>query len=106
MIAQPETLRAFLARASRRIAWISAAEGAAAGLVLASIAAIAGLPARGALTTALLAGVSLGVVGIVARLFLSPNRRAGVATLVERRAPQCRNLVITADELPKHRVTE
>src|SRR5262245_7251642 len=99
MIAQPDetSVHAFLGRAARRLTWVAAAEGAAAGFVAAALIAIAGWPARGALTSAVVVGATLAVAGI--GIGVSRARRKGVAALVERRAPQCRNVVITADEL-------
>jgi hypothetical protein len=94
-------LRAFLDRASRRLAWLSAAEGATGGLALAAIIGLATRPAIGFAT-----GVALGTVGAAAGLLRSRTERANVAQAVERRAPQCRNLVVTANELPATRVAD
>jgi hypothetical protein len=46
------------------------------------------------------------IAGIGVGLLLLRSRRPSVAALVERRAPQCRNLVITANELSGLRVTD
>ncbi|MGH9887741.1 MAG: DUF4175 family protein, partial [bacterium] len=103
---QPDAhaVRAFLARASRRLALLSATEGAAIGLAIATLAALAGWPRRGEVGATTMAGAALAVIGILIAIVASRARRSRVALLVERRAPECRNLVVTADELPKHRV--
>ena len=87
MTARPDAavLRAFLERASRRLAWTWAAEGAAAGLALALALSLVGWPAHGALTRALVVGVALAVAGIVVRLWAVRSRSPRVAYLVERR---------------------
>ncbi|MEJ7811702.1 MAG: DUF4175 family protein [Gemmatimonadaceae bacterium] len=101
MTAPPESaaVRAILARAARRLAWMSAAEGAAIGLGLALALAAAGWPAPGAAWRSVFAGLSLAAAGAGARVLTSSGRRRHVAHLVERRAPQCRNLLVTASEL-------
>jgi hypothetical protein len=54
-----------------------------------------------------LSGVALAVIGAVGRLLWLRRRHANVANVVERRAPECRNLLITAAELDSHpHVTE
>src|SRR5262249_32462977 len=58
----------------------------------------------GALTPALAVGTTFAIAGIGVALLASRLRRAGIAALVERRAPQCRNVVITANELSGLRV--
>lgn len=78
---------------------MSAAEGAAGGLAVALLLAMAGWPAPGALPRAIITGAALAAAGIVVRIVTSPERRTRVAQLVEQRAPQCRNLVVTADEM-------
>ncbi|MDB4877894.1 MAG: putative rane protein [Gemmatimonadetes bacterium] len=92
-------LRAFLSSVSRRLAWIAAAEGAALGLALAFVLALVGWPGRDALVRSLGVGLLFAAVGVLARFMSSHRRRPPVAVLVERRAPQCRNVVVTADEL-------
>ncbi|HTE44153.1 MAG TPA: hypothetical protein VK636_02825 [Gemmatimonadaceae bacterium] len=98
---QPDAsaFRAFLTRAARRLAWVAAAQGAAAGLAIALVLSVAGWPTPGAYTKAAVAALSLAVAGVVVRWFIFRARGERVALLVERRAPQCRNLLITADEL-------
>jgi hypothetical protein len=101
--AQPDAgaLRAFLDRASRRLAWIAAAEGAAGGLVLAIVTMAVRWSRFGSLAVVIVFGVTLALAGAAVRIVWS-RRRAGAAQLVERRAPQCRNLLITAAELHEH----
>jgi hypothetical protein len=95
----PSVLDAFLARASRRLAWMTAAEGAAAGLVVALGLAIVGWPAPGAIMRSIIVGVGLAATGVIVRWVVTRRRGERIAVLVERRAPQCRNLVVTADEI-------
>lgn len=78
----------FLGRVSRRVALFGLVGGVSAGLV---IAATVGrqLPVTAALV---MAGAVLG-------LLLSRASAAAIARRVERRAPECRNLVVTASEL-------
>ena len=89
---------AFLAQASRRVAVATVAQGAAVGLILATLLFIAGWPARGLSGT--LVGLALTGAGVAGALIVSRGRRREIAHLVERRAPVCRNLVVTAAELP------
>jgi hypothetical protein len=101
MTSRPDerALRAFFARIARRLGWLSAIEGASAGLAIACLLALLGWPARGALAPALIAGFVLAAAGVSARMIMQRRRQPRVALLVERRAPHCRNLLITADEL-------
>jgi hypothetical protein len=92
-------LRAFLTRASRRIAWIQAAEGAAGGLVLAIGFWILGWPSTSGTAIRFALAVPCMAAGIAVRALLSRRQRTSVAASVERHAPECRNIVITADEL-------
>jgi hypothetical protein len=92
-------LRAFLGHAARRLAWIAAGEGAAAGLLVAIAVAVAGLLGGGPLVPPLLAAPVLMVAGIGARLIATMRRRRAVAIAIERGAPECRNVIITAAEL-------
>lgn len=108
MTARPDasTVGDFLARASRRVVWLAAFEGAAAGLAFAFAAALLGIPRRGALVAAVVTGLALAALGAVIRVLYTAARRKHVAALVEQKAPQCRNLVVTAAELPQQRVSE
>jgi len=108
MTAQPDAtnVHAFLGRVARRLTRVAAAEGAAAGFVAAALIAVAGWPARGALTPAVVVGAVLVIAGIGVAVGVSRVRRKSVAALVEQRAPQCRNVVITADELATLHVSD
>src|SRR5687768_1983126 len=97
-------VQAFLARASKRLAWIAALEGATVGLAIALALAIAVAlvffvsrsTSSGATAFAALA---LGVLGISIGALVRFRRPRRVPLMVERRAPHCRNVVITAAEL-------
>jgi len=108
MTARPDStnVHAFLGRAARRLTWITLAGGAAAGLIAATLLSLAGWPSRGALTPALVVGTMFAIAGIGVALLLSRLRGQNVASLVERRAPQCRNVVITANELSSLHVAD
>ncbi len=107
MSARPESsaLRAFLSRVSQRIAWLAAAEGAAVGLAVAALIAAWRWRADGALVPALAVGGVLGAIGCLTALAITARHRRNVATLIERRAPQCRNVVVTAAEMLDARTT-
>jgi hypothetical protein len=100
MNALPEVaaLRAFLERTQRRIKWIAALQGAAVGLAIATlllvVVVVFDFTERGAA-----AGLLLGVTGALIGGALALQRKKHVAHAVEERAPECRNLVITAAEL-------
>src|SRR5438270_4028932 len=72
-------LRGFLDRASRRLAWMRAAEGASAGLVVAIMLAAIGWPAPATLTRQIAVAVGCVVAGIAARAVLSSRRRTPIA---------------------------
>ena len=91
--------RAFLARATRRMAWIHAAEGAAGGLVFAFVFALLGWPSSRGIGIRIALAVPCMAAGIAVRALLARRRYASIAATIERRAPSCRNIVITADEL-------
>lgn len=92
-------LRAFLERAATRLRWIDTAIGAAAGLTVAFVAALLGIPPRGAsLLTAVVALIA-AIVGAGVQLARTATSRRQVAREIEARAPKCRNVVFTADEL-------
>ena len=98
---QPDAIvvRAFLARVRRRLAWISAVEGAAAGVAIALVTAILDRPTENSFARTLFLLVALVLLGAITRMFSMRERHARVAMLVERSAPQCRNLIVTADEI-------
>ncbi len=103
VIADAEPLRQFLRNAARRMRFIAIGEGAAAGLCVAFVLALLGVPARGAVWLAVLVALLCAAAGAVARLAVTSAVRSNIAHVVERRAPSCRNLVITADELLQER---
>ena len=94
-------LRAFLDRASTRLFWIGAAQGAAMGLGAAVVLALFNHPPRGA--TVLGVGIALfaAALGAVVRVLRTSVFREPIAKQVESRAPHCRNVVVTADELTR-----
>ena len=95
-------LEAFFGASARRLTGIAAIEGAAAGLIVAAVAVWVGAsPVIGIATAAALA-VAGGAVSVVTAVGMGPSatrRHHRVASAVEQRAPQCRNVVITAAEL-------
>ena len=101
MIAPPDVteLRAFLTRASRRLALMRVAEGTAIGLAIAIALALSGWPASIAVTTVVAVALASITAGIVSRLLVTRDRRMPIAHAVEQRAPVCRNIIITAEEL-------
>lgn len=95
-------IRSFLGRVSKRLAAIAAAEGAAFGLVLVSVFVLLRWSSPlTALTIAVSAIVSIGA-GAAVRMWLSATQRRQSALTVERVAPNCHNLVISADEILSH----
>ncbi len=94
----------FLGVVRTRLLAVRALEGLAAGLAAAALVLAAGL--RPDTTPRIIALVALAVAGAGARMLLGDAWRPGwwrsttdVARRVERRAPQCRNLIVTAAEL-------
>jgi hypothetical protein len=100
MTAPPDvaTVRAFFTRASRRLTWVRVAEGATGGLAVAIVLALTGWPTRKTLGNIGIATLCI-VIGAAIRILIARRRHAPIAYVVERRAPSCRNIVITADEL-------
>lgn len=94
-------LRAFLDRASMRLVWIYAAEGAAIGLGAAFALALLELPPRSA--TALGVGLALctATIGAFIRIVRANVSGRDIAKRLEARAPHCRNIVVTAEELTR-----
>ena len=88
-------VRDFLARARRRRALVAGLQGAAAGALGAALVLL-GAP-DGMIAAAIGGGVV--VAGAAVRAWQVSRSRPGVAYAVERAAPDCRNLVITAAEL-------
>jgi hypothetical protein len=102
MTARPDAraLRDFLARAKRRLTLIAAAEGASAGLALA-LFAIA-IESRQLTAATIAVGAAIAAIAAIARILWTRRAQPNVAYVVEQRAPQCRNLLITAAELDAH----
>ncbi|HKS04851.1 MAG TPA: hypothetical protein VJR92_00940 [Gemmatimonadaceae bacterium] len=92
-------LRAFLARALTRLRWIGAAEGAAVGVALAAVFALAGWIETATWSRTAIIFAIAAATGAVARVGFRAVRAGTTALLIERRAPQSRNVVITAHEL-------
>jgi hypothetical protein len=95
-------LRAFLAGATRRRALVTALEWAALGFISAQIVtlAIAAVFARElAVRQLLLLYGGLSGVGVIAGAIGALLVRPPIAPIVERRATNCRNIIITAAEL-------
>lgn len=97
-------LRAFLDNASRRLVWLAALRGATAGLglALATVVALAILQPERATRDMIGTAVLLAAIGLLLGATVAVLRRRGnhrVAFDIERRAPECRNIVITAAEL-------
>ncbi|MEO7087028.1 MAG: hypothetical protein ABI442_13885 [Gemmatimonadaceae bacterium] len=99
MRADAAVVRDFLARGARRLAVLSAANGAAVGLTVALALALAGWPRRGSMGTGAVVGVVAAIAGALISVFVSSGRRLKIAQSVEARAPESRNLLVTADEL-------
>ena len=93
------TLSDFLARAARRVRLIAAAEGAAIGLALAFAIGAVAIIASGRDAAGAVFAVIAAIAGILAGSWWAVARAPAAAHLVERRAPQCRNIVLTAAEL-------
>ncbi len=91
------TIRTLLRRAEQRVAINGALRGSAIGIAIMLLAALAGVPARGATFALAIAGV-FGVLAGGALGFIAA-RRTRAAYAIEARAPECRNVLITAAEL-------
>jgi hypothetical protein len=91
-------VRAFLDRATRRLVWLAAGEGAVAGLLVA-LALTLLEPFHGSIEWTILGGVALTGAGAIVRAWYALRRRNHTAQRVERNAPECRNLLVTAAEL-------
>src|SRR5262249_24083089 len=101
MHASPDAPRvvAFLTRVARRRMWLGALEGTACGLLIAIVLMVATTIGRTSAWSALAVAALMATIGAVAGLLLARRPRPSTAALVERRAPQCRNIVITASEI-------
>ena len=102
MITSPDitAVREMLARVQARMTVRYAMQGAAAGFAFAAMLEATVMRA-GELTFAERVGIVLvcAVTGAVARLTFVMRTRKVAARLIERVAPQCQNVVITAEEL-------
>src|SRR5262245_23525677 len=90
---------AFLSRVPRRRVWLSALRGAACGFAVAIVLLGAGVFGRTSVLTALGSGATLALAGLTLGAALALIRRRSPAFLVERRAPECRNVIVTASEI-------
>lgn len=93
------TVQAFLARAARRLAWLSAARGAAIGFAMACLVSLAMHATRAAPVTIGALGASIAVAFAIITVVITRGERRDVARTVERRAPSSRNVIFTANEL-------
>jgi hypothetical protein len=94
-----DRVREFLSRAARRVTVLLVLHGVAAGLAVALVIAAAGWITHRHLVP--LGIDSLGFVALGSAIGVADGlmRRKRVAAIVERRAPECRNILITAHEL-------
>jgi hypothetical protein len=103
MRAPPEAgrLAAFLARVARRRSSIAAAQGAAVGLASAAALLVSLWTVKPSHEPGWLLsiGAGLALLGTSTAMLGSRGSRRRIALLVEARAPQSRNLVVTAAEL-------
>jgi len=90
---------AFLAGAARRLRVLALLRGAAWGLVAAAVLGVVTVLAGGSRGATALAMAVPVIAGIVHALVISGARRTSAARELERRAPECRNVVITAAEI-------
>jgi hypothetical protein len=96
--ANAPALRAFLARALRRVRWLGAAEGAAAGAAIGAVVVLVGAGADTWVRASAVLAVA-AIIGIAVRVSVGAMSVRTAALLVEQRAPRCRNVLITAEEL-------
>lgn len=92
-------VRDFFARVSRRLTWLAAVRGAAVGLGVSSAIALTGWPHRDSRAPILAMGMAAAILGAMISVLLTAAHRRRVAPLIEHRAPESRNLVVTAAEL-------
>lgn len=98
-----EAVRAFLVRAARRTTSILMLHGATTGFAVAlAITAIGSISHR-ALMPPGVASLGLVALGVVAGFGWAQLQRPRIAEIVEGRAPECRNLLVTASELIEER---
>ena len=97
--AEQTAVEQFLDAARRRADQGMAITGAAIGLAVAALLTMVGWPIRDGLRPLLLLGVMAGVGGGLRWALLRRSSRRAVAMRIESRAPECRNLLVTASEL-------
>lgn len=90
---------AFLDAARRRHAIEMALKGAAIGLGVAAVLAVIGWPVASGLRPLLLFGALAGTGGGLRWALLRRATQRTAAARIESRAPECRNLLVTASEL-------
>jgi hypothetical protein len=97
--ADAAAVRDFLAHAHRRVTLVLAIQGAATGFLVAVMINMVIWLRQGAFVPPGPRSLALVALGIVVGIIRSQMRQATIATTVESRAPECRNLLVTANEL-------
>lgn len=92
-------VREFLSRAATRLTRLSVLQGLAMGVAIASALSLLGVPARGSQLAAFAVAGVCAAFGVAVRLVSTCAARSDPARMIEARAPQFRNVLITADEL-------
>ena len=105
------TVRDTLRRATRRLSWLAAARGMCGAFIAAAAALLLGWPGHfsaspgnaaamdASLLPALAVVAAFLLVGVGIALVITPPSRTTSARMIERAAPQCQNLLVTAEEL-------
>ena len=100
-------LDAFFARTRRRLTWIAAAQGGAAGIFVALVIILLFAIGRrdpATATTITVLVLAMGMAGAVIHALFARESRESVPRRIERNAPECRNLLVTAAEILAERV--
>lgn len=92
-------IREALDTARRKVTLLGAVQGMTAGIVLVAVGVAATWNSPSGVVNELVVGALLIAAGAVAGALVANRKHAIVAHLLERRAPQCQNLVVTAHEL-------
>ncbi len=92
------TVQRTLDAAARRVAWRGAIVGGAIGVTVAALLLLGIMPNADHSAAVLLGAVGLLVGALVAWAAVH-GARTNIASLIEARAPECRNLLVTAAEL-------
>jgi hypothetical protein len=95
----PITLQRVLQSAARRLGQRALLEGATIGLGFATLATLLGWPTPPADLRHVAFGIALALLGAALRYSRTALTPAAAARALEARAPECRNLLITATEL-------